>query len=165
MKQKRIKIGQIVRPFKVSGELKVKCFTDIPHERFKVGNKVILKLPQHDVETIIMSFRMHQEHALITCDAIVDRNQAETVRFVIIEQIVDVDPQRITLADLEGCRVYNYEESIGVVSQAISYPAHSILKVTLHNGKSVLIPYVDSFVKKVDLERSSIYCELIEGFL
>lgn len=165
MKQKPIKIGQIVRPFKIAGELKVKCFTDIPHERFKVGNKVILKTPQHDVETTIMSFRMHQNHALITCDAITDRNQAETVRFVIIEQMVAVDPKRITLHDLEGCTVHNYGVAIGTVAQAMAYPAQTLLSVKLYNGKTILIPYVDSFVVKVDLQSATIWCELIEGFL
>ena len=40
MSKKQIKIGQIVRPFKILGELKVKCFTDIPQERFKVGSTI-----------------------------------------------------------------------------------------------------------------------------
>jgi 16S rRNA processing protein RimM len=165
MKHKRVKIGQIVRPFKVLGELKVKCYTDIPQERFKVGNTIILKSKDHDIETKILSFRMHQDHALITCDAIPDRNEAEKFRFVIIEQVVEVDPTRVTLSDLEGCQVFNFNESIGVVTQAMSYPASTILKVKLHEGKEIMIPYVDRFVKHVDLETMSIYCELIEGFL
>jgi 16S rRNA processing protein RimM len=165
MKQKQVKIGQIVRPFKVLGELKVKCYTDIPQERFKVGNTVILKTKDRDIETKILSFRMHQDHALITCDAVPDRNEAEKYRFVIIEQVVKVDPSRITLSDLEGCQVFNFNESIGVVSEALSYPASTILKVKLNQGNEIMIPYVDRFVKKVDLETMSIYCELIEGFL
>jgi len=165
MKQKRVKIGQIVRPFKVKGELKVKCFTDIPQERFQVGKTLILKVNQQDVETKVLTFRMHQDHALISVEGINDRTQAEQYRFVIIEQMVEVDSNRITLSDLEGCEVMNYNESIGVVSSALSYPAQTILRVKLHNQKEIMIPYVDQFVKNVDLSVSKIYVELIEGFL
>jgi 16S rRNA processing protein RimM len=165
MKQKKVKIGQIVRPFKVLGELKVKCFTDIPQERFKVGRTIILKTKDRDIESKILSFRMHQDHALITCDAIPSRNEAEKFRFVIIEQIVEVDPTRITLSDLEECQVYHFNELIGVVSQALSYPASTVLRVKLNQGKEIMIPYVDRFIKDVDLEKKIIYCELIEGFI
>jgi 16S rRNA processing protein RimM len=165
MKQKKVKIGQLVRPFKVLGELKVKCFTDIPQERFKVGRTIILKTKDRDIESKILSFRMHQDHALITCDAIPNRNEAEKFRFVIIEQIVEVDPSRITLSDLEECQVYNFNELIGVVSQALSYPASTVLRVKLNQGKEIMIPYVDQFIKDVDLEKKIIYCELIEGFI
>jgi 16S rRNA processing protein RimM len=165
MSKKQIKIGQIVRPFKISGELKVKCFTDIPQERFKVGSTIILKYLNQEIETKVLTFRMHQDHALITCDHIKDRTEAEKYRFVVIDKKVDVDPKRITLSDLEGCIVYNFNESIGVVIQALSYPAHNIIRVKLHDEREIMIPYVDQFIKKVDVESSTIHCELIEGFL
>jgi 16S rRNA processing protein RimM len=165
MKHKQVKIGQIVRPFKVSGELKVKCFTDIPKERFKVGRSIILKAKDRDIETKILSFRMHQDHALITVEAIPDRNEAEKYRFIIIEQVVEADPTRITLSDLEGCQLLNFNEPIGIVTQALSYPASTVLRVKLNQGKEVMIPYIDQFVKHVDMEKQMIYCELIEGFI
>lgn len=165
MSKKQIKIGQIVRPFKILGELKVKCFTDIPQERFKVGSTIILKYLNQDIETKVLTFRMHQDHALITCDHIKDRTEAEKYRFVIIEKCVEVDPKRITLSDLEGCTVFNFKESIGVVTQALSYPAQNIIRVKLHDGREIMIPYVDQFIKEVDIQTSTIHCELIEGFL
>lgn len=165
MNKKQVRIGQIVRPFKISGELKVKCFTDLPQERFKVGSAIILKYLDKEIETKVLTFRMHQNHALITCDQIKDRNEAEKYRFVVIEKLIDADPLRITLHDLEGCVVYNFSESIGVVTQALVYPAHNIIRVKLHDGREIMIPYIDQFVKKVDLQTSIIHCELIEGFL
>ena len=50
-------------------------------------------------------------------------------------------------------------------SSALSYPAQTILRVKLHNQKEIMIPYVDQFVKNVDLANSKIFVELIEGFL
>ena len=91
--------------------------------------------------------------------------RSEKYRFVIIEKCVEVDPKRITLSDLEGCTVFNFKESIGVVTQALSYPAQNIIRVKLHDGREIMIPYVDQFIKEVDIQTSTIHCELIEGFL
>ena len=34
-----------------------------------------------------------------------------------------------------------------------------------HNGKDIMIPYVDAFIKNKDVENKRIDVELIEGFI
>jgi 16S rRNA processing protein RimM len=75
--------------------------------------------------------------------------------------------------DLIGCRVVDIAQGaageggaeIGVLADVIQNTAQSILDVRTPDGKSVLIPAVDAFLRSIDEEAGLIEVELIPGFL
>ncbi len=69
----------------------------------------------------------------------------------------------------EGCAAVSGEceggAEIGVLADVIQNTAQSILDVRTPDGKSVLIPAVDAFLRSIDEEAGIIEVELIPGFL
>src|SRR5699024_7370219 len=66
--------------------------------------------------------------------------------------------------DLIGLMVKCDDKVIGKVKTIYNNGRHDILNVD-YNGKNVAIPYVDAFIKDVDLNNEIIEVELIKGLI
>ena len=67
------------------------------------------------------------------------------------------------ISDIVDCEVYNNGTYIGKVTD-VYQGAQAIIGVDV-NGKKVMIPYIDAFVKNKDIEHKRIDVSLIGGFL
>jgi 16S rRNA processing protein RimM len=165
---RKINIGQIVRPFGLKGEVKVKLFTDFPEERFSIGMPLYLSADKGDIEVVVASFRMHQRFALVSFEGKPKIEDIEGYR----NYSVSIDEERIVhqeddvyYFDLIDCVVVNEKkEQLGTVTEVIDSPAHAILRVK-REGKDLLIPYVDAFILDDDVENKIITVRLIEGMI
>jgi len=63
---------------------------------------------------------------------------------------------------LKGCRVFDNDEFIGVVTDVLDTTGVEILKVD-RDEEEILIPFAQSYLKKIDLERQRIDVDLPEG--
>ncbi|OCN05013.1 hypothetical protein A4S06_09595 [Erysipelotrichaceae bacterium MTC7] len=157
----KIEIGQIVNTHGLRGELKIKLDTDFANERFKVGNKVFVG----DIEMQVHSFRMNKGMALVAFKDLLDINLVEKYKgekvYVNREDIQD-DGQGYFFFDLVGCEVVDQDgQLIGKVEEMIDTAANPIMRI----DQKILIPFVDAFVKSVDLDAKRIEIEVIEGML
>ncbi len=55
-------------------------------------------------------------------------------------------------------------KKIGIVASIYNNGRHDILNID-YNGKNVAIPYVDAFIKDVDIDNKVIIVELIKGLI
>ncbi len=63
---------------------------------------------------------------------------------------------------LKGCSVYDKDEYIGTVSDVLDMGSAQILKVD-HNDDETLIPFAQSYMKKIDIAGRRIDVDLPEG--
>ena len=63
---------------------------------------------------------------------------------------------------LKGCRVFSTGEEIGTVVDVLDLGGTTVLQVD-QNGKETLIPFANSYLKKIDLEQRRIEVDLPEG--
>jgi 16S rRNA processing protein RimM len=63
---------------------------------------------------------------------------------------------------LKGCRVFEGEEYLGIITDVLDVGATEILRVDL-DGSETLIPFARSYMKKIDLEQQRIDVDLPEG--
>ena len=67
--------------------------------------------------------------------------------------------------DLVGLEVSSIKgKKIGIVTSIYNNGRHDILNID-YNGKNVAIPYVDAFIKDVDIDNKVIIVELIKGLI
>ncbi|MEA5017770.1 MAG: ribosome maturation factor RimM [Erysipelotrichaceae bacterium] len=162
-----VRVGIIVNTFGIKGEVKVQIITDFPEDRFQPKNELYIKKKETVTKLIIKSCRYHQNNALILFEDYEDINLVE--QFKGFELYVDKASIK-ALADgyysneLMGLEVYHESVLIGKVINIEFYPAHSILRVR-NNDKDVLIPFIDNFITKVDVDNKRIDVTLIDGMI
>ncbi len=158
-------IGRIVNTHGIKGELKVKASTDFIEERLKKGQHVYIDDHGQLIAMKVQGYRFHKEHVLVSFQDHLDINMVEKYKGCLIYADKDInllDEGEYYIGDLIGCQVYNYGELIGTVRDVQLYDHHDVLVVV---GKQrILIPYVEAFVKKEDIDHKCIDVELIEGF-
>lgn len=163
--KKEVRLGKIVRAFGIKGEVKVALDTDLPEKRFVVGNVIHATLNQSKIDLVVKSFRMHQNHALVTFEGYNSIDDVSELVMTTLSTVIETDHEdRVAFFDLVGCSVIEKDNVIGTIIEVLDYPAHAVLKVKT-DSKTVLIPYVDAFILDVEPDKKIVTIQSIEGLL
>lgn len=165
--ENKVKVGKIVNTFGIKGELKVKAMTDFPDERFAPGAYVYLNYHGEELSFEIDSHRVHKGFDMISFVDMRDINMVEKYKGLMLyanKEDITLEDDEIWASDLIDCEVYDKGVLIGTVSDFYNQGVQDLLVVN-HNGKDIMIPYVDAFIKNKDVENKRIDVELIEGFI
>lgn len=148
----RIKIGQVVKPQGINGEIKIACdqATEYLHltKVFMMGrqflveksrvyqNYLFLKLYQYDKIEDVEGFRGQNVFAL--------------------KQEIPLQDDQYFIDDVVGCKVIDqYGQEYGMVSKIENFGSKDVY--TLHyNGQERMFACVDALIKKVDLDHKVI---------
>jgi len=79
----RVVIGRIGRPHGIRGEVTVETRTDEPDERFAPGAVLLVDGPVQQL--VVDRMHWHSGRLLVTFEGVVDRNDAEALRGLILE--------------------------------------------------------------------------------
>ena len=161
---KRILIGQIVNTHGLKGELRI--VSNFPYKElvFKQGFKVYVGKREEVCK--IHSYRPHKIYDMVTFEGIDNINTAVAYKgdYVYIDRC-DLEIDGYINEDIIGFDVWNEEKIVGVLKDIVNNGAHDILVILEQAGNKIMIPFVDEYVKNVDLDNKKITIEMIEGFL
>lgn len=164
----KVKIGKIVGTHGLKGELKIRSNSDFSEERFKKGNYLIVRYQGIDLEFEIVSSRVHKGNYLVAFKENQDINLVEKYIGAMVYGYKDeslLDDDEYFYDDLRGLQVKSTEGIvIGPVTSIYDNGRHNILNIDYH-GKNVAIPYVEAFIKDIDLDNKEITVALIKGFI
>lgn len=119
-------------------------------------------IPKDGKEFVIKSISFGNK-VIVYIDGVDDRNVTESMLpfeiYVGRDEFPEVDEDEFYLSDIVGLDVYDIESDkiVGKVVKYFDNGAHIVL-MTKVNGKSVDIPFVDHFVKEVNLEENRVEC-------
>jgi 16S rRNA processing protein RimM len=172
---KPIVIGQISGVFGVHGWVKVFSHTEPRNNILEYTPWLIKKKDgwqsvtfikgRKQGKTIVAQLKgiddLDKAHALIGCDIAIDESQ--------LKKLADND---FYWRDLQGLKVIGHEGAIlGKVSSMMATGANDVIVVKLEAERAqvkkveeILIPYIDSVVKKIDLEAGLIEVDWDEDF-
>ena len=161
-------IGKIVNTFGIKGELKVYSYTDFVKERFKKGSKVYLSEKYLPFE--VNSCREHKGFLLVSFKDHEDINLVEKYKNMLIykakEDIKPLKKGEYYFSDLRDLEVYVEGKKIGrvkIVEEGIR--SNNLRIVKYADEKEYLVPFLDVFIEKVDLENKRIDIVKMEGLL
>ncbi len=164
-----IKIGALIKPFGLKGEMKVFSMTDFSEIRFRKGNTIYLEIDNEMTAFKIASFKVHKNQPIISFEKHLDINLIEKYSkkelFIKKEDLHHLNKDEYYVFELKGLTVVDQNNTnIGTVIDVEPTGAHSILRIKTAD-KDVLIPYVPSFIKDVNLNENKIIVNVIEGLL
>lgn len=161
---KEILIGQIVNTHGLKGELRI--ISNFPYKekvfqkgfKFYVGSRKEL--------CTITSYRHHKIYDMVMFDGIdsIDSAIAYKGDYVYIDR-GDLQIDGYLPEDIIGFVVFHGQKKIGEVLAVVNNGAHDILVMKDLEEQKIMIPFVDEYVKKVDLEKEKVIIEPIEGML
>lgn len=179
LENKFIAIGKITKPVGLKGYVKVLSLTDFP-DRF--GNLKHIKL-FNERENLVLLNKFSNSEDFYVKDLIFEKdyfkilfddyNDVGSVSGLIGCFLVINEAKRKKLEkgkyyyyELIGLKVICEGELFGKISAVENYGGQDLLKIYLYkDDKNILIPYVDEFVKKVDIEKGFVEINVIDGML
>ena len=169
--QEKVLIGKVGSPVGIKGELRVNLYSQ-DSGNLKEGKVLLLERAEKSVSGAIEKVRYQKDKPVVRLTGIEDRNAAEDIRgmdvSIYANDMEELPEGEHYVRDLIGCKVVDLAQDgaeIGVLRDVIQNTAQSVLDVSTPDGKQVLIPAVDAFMRSIDEDAGVIEVELIPGFL
>ena len=157
MKLSYLEAGEIVTTHGVRGEVKVLPWADGPDFLLEFS-RVFIDMVEYKIE----SCRIQKSCNLLKLSGIDTMETAQLLRGKVICVSRSEAPEgMIFAAELEGVEVIADGCCIGVVSEVLDYPGNKVYVVK--GQHTYMIPAVNQFVDKIDIENNQMIVHLIEG--
>jgi len=164
-----IAYGKILKPHGLKGEVKVLPYSG-ETENFKNFKSVyIYSENKKPLEYTISGSRFHKNLIIAKIKTVDTKEDAELLRgkevYIDKVQLPSTEDDEYYWFELIGLDVYRQDNSLlGKVDSILDNTAQPIL-IIKNNSEEYMIPLVDNFVKKIDLENSKIVIEPIDGLI
>ena len=165
----RVTVGRVLRAHGIRGELLIEALSDNP-ERFGPGARLRMDTPAGSTRTLaVTSSRPHKKRLLVRFEEISDRTAADELRghdlFVLEGEVPEAPEGSYYHFQLEGCRVVDGTgDELGTVRRILEDGGGEILEVA-GGGRTLLIPFVESFLREVDVDAKRIEVDLPDGLV
>ncbi|KAB8138715.1 ribosome maturation factor RimM [Gracilibacillus oryzae] len=171
MENQYLKVGKIVNTHGIKGEIKVVRITDFEN-RFEIGTTLYIKQNGTNklMEVEVDGHRQHKQFDLLHLKGFNNINDVEKYKGSLLviakDQLEELEENEFYYFEIIGCDVYTMEEEyVGSVKEILSPAANDVWVIKPENGKDILIPYIESIVKEVNISEKKIIIEPMEGLL
>ena len=155
-----IYIGKIVNTHGIKGEVRIK--SDFKYKKDVFKKDFNIYIGNDKIKQTINTYRVHKDYDMVTFNNINNINDVlmyKGLSVYVIKEELNIDG--ILDEDIIGMKVYSDKKVVGEVTDILKNKAHDILMV----DNKYMIPYIDEFIKKIDVEKKEIYINEIEGLL
>ena len=162
-------MARIARAHGIRGEVILNLETDFPEERFRTGNRLLVKRGGRVERFVIISARLQRGRAVVGFDGVGTMTEAETLAGLELRippaELAPLPDGVYYHHDLAGCRVETVSgDAVGEVIKVDGGGTTSLLVVRTAGGEE-LIPLVDAMVRSVDLAAKRIVIAPPDGLL
>jgi len=147
-------IGKIVGTHGVKGEVKLRSDFELKDQAFKVGNKVIIRGLEYEIER----YRVHKDFDMLTFKGYNDINQIldlKGAKVYIKREDLNLSNDEYVLNDLINMTIICDDKEMGIVEDYNT--GMNPLLVVNYAGKMYYIPLKGDFIERVSLEDMRIY--------
>lgn len=165
-----IRVGRIVKPHGVKGELIVESYSDFPEQRFASGQQLELEESKElpDVLTVEQS-RPHQGRLIVQFEEIGDRNIAEEFRdlWLVVpeESVEELESDEYYGFQFEGLTVLNQDAKRMGTIRTIDYPLKNpVFEIVTESDEVIEMPVNRELILDIDEEEETIQIYFPEGW-
>lgn len=167
-----LSVGKVANTHGVRGELKIFPFTDFPEVRFAKGKELLLISPENGkaLKVKIVSAREQKTVYIVKLEGYENINEVEKYKGwevkVPKEEAVEAEDNAYYFHEIIGCAVLSEDgEELGTVTDILTPGANDVWVVKRKGGKELLIPFIESVVKEVNIADKTVRIEVMEGLL
>ena len=153
---KLVYIGKYVNTHGLKGEIKILSDFEYKDKVFRIGNSIYIENNKYKIN----SYRVHKGYDMVTLDGISNINDIESLKGSNVYIDNDEYNFEYVYSDLIGFSIYDNDYR-GEVIDIVKSKLYPMLKVKYN--KEYMIPYIDNFIDKVDLESKKIYIKYMKG--
>lgn len=164
-------VGKVLKPHGLGGALIVHVESDAP-QRFEPGSELVVgDAPgEEQSEVVVERAFPYKGRFLVRFIGIDGRKSAEELAGKFLMAPSDTSPElpegNYWAFQLVGLRFLDEQRGeVGVVEDVIEGSHQDLIVVRLPDGSEAMIPMVEEFIKKVDLENQVMMGKLIEGMV
>lgn len=166
-----ITVARLLKPFALRGEIHAISLTEFPKDRFKKGRSFFaVKAGMDPIPLTLKSARGQGDAYLFAFEEIHSVEEAETLKGCDLNMNKEEAPLPegyFRFADLIGCQAFDEAGNLlGVVLSVTEFaPTKNLNIKRADNGKPFYVPFIDAFVKTIDVEKKRIEIHVVEGML
>lgn len=168
-----LNVGKIVNTQGIKGEVRVISKTDFSEERYQKGNRLYLfQENKQPIELIIKSHRKHKNFDILSFENHPNINDVEKYRDGILkiskDEIGELEDNAFYYHEIIGLEVFDETgASLGKIKEILSPGANDVWVIGSNQkgAKDILIPYIESVVKEVNVSESKVVVEIPEGLI
>ena len=166
-----VSLGKAIDAFSLDGTLKVYCTTNMGEKRYKKGAKVLLCNPETEekIEAEVLNYRHNGLFDFIKLNIINSKEEANSKKgyeICVIKNRDDLDKNTYFYSDLVGCKIVDKDgNNLGFVGKIEEFPAQITLRVNRQGKPDYFVPFIETFIKEIDIENKRIVINVIEGLL
>lgn len=155
-------IGKLVNTHGIKGEVRILS-------NFRHKDKVFIKgfkfyVGKDKREYVVETYRKHKNFDMVVFKDNYDINLIEHLKgsFVYINKDeLKLDKNKFLSVDLIGFDVIINDKTIGVIKDVLDTPANEVLVL----DNNIMIPYVDAFIKEIDIKNKKVSVYEVKGLL
>lgn len=163
----KVLAGVITGAHGIKGEVKLKSFTAEPEAIASYGALVTSRGESLEIEKL----RTQKDGFIAVLKGVRDRNRAETLKgtelFLARAQLPEPEDDEVYVHDLIGVSVVSIAgEKFGTVIAVPNFGAGDLLEIRRDGvAETVLVPFAQIYVPKIDLEKAELTLDLPETYL
>lgn len=162
---KYVYLGKIANTHGIKGELRILSNFKYKSRVFKKGFKVYIG--KEKIEEEIVTYRPHKQFDMITLKGYNNINDVlkyKSLNIFINKEDLILNENEYLDEDLINLSVICDNKYIGKIQKIEKYP-HQDIFVIINNDKRYLVPYVNEFIKEINLEEKIIVINNIKGLI
>ena len=162
---KYIYLGKIANTHGIKGELRILSYFKYKSRVFKKGFKVYIG--KEKIEEEIVTYRPHKQFDMITLKGYNNINDVlkyKSLNIFINKEDLVLNENEYLDEDLINLLVICDNKYIGKIQKIEKYPHHDIFVIT-NNDKRYLVPYVNEFIKEINLKEKIMVINNIRGLI
>ncbi len=162
-------IGEIVAPFGLAGEMKVRLETDFPERFDHLRNVCVRRSPEQAEMYAVESARPHKGQILLRLRGVSTIEEAESLRNTFLQvrpqDAVRLPKNEYYIYDLIGCDVFTQDaRPLGRLNSILRGGGNDVY--VIGEGKTeILLPAIKEVIREVDLTRRRIVVTPTPGLL
>lgn len=166
-----LEVGRIVKTIGLKGEVKVYPSTHFRDSRFKKGSHLFVLDDENNIvrELVVKSRKINGDMDNLFFEGINSIEEAEALGRVFLHVQKDrnfLKKDQYFFSDLIGLNViFDNNQPIGTVKAVEEFSNYATLRVKTKGPKDAFVPFINAFIKSVDLEKKEIVVNYIEGLL